>query len=392
MKDQTNRIRILILTSIAVQVLTSVSALFIFKFRYPINEKLVLISNIDFFLSVITIYPLLIRNQFFLSRLASSMLSHGRLNRVLNKFLPILVIICIFTIYKASQSLNLILQGYGRADLLRTFQVTDFSFFICAAIFKIIFPFALAFMPMSKVFYVSLIGTSSIAIIGASRAEILYVIFMYMTIIFISGKRINYLFLSFSLLGSLFLASLITQHLQLRAIDTNNYYGLPDVVNTFARYRVYTYYLAERAIDISQNLDKLIFPFLGYLSEKFMIDLNITSNPVDTKFLTDLVNLSTQNQQGYANVLYPWWAWFYGVFGLMGLIYKCIYQIIILKLLIRWKASMTFVYILCNFLFVTPTRHPFLFLGDWIILLFVLSIDILSRFSEFNISSQPSHH
>lgn len=389
MIKQQNKIKLLFIFAIAVQALTSLSALFIFKFRQPINEKLVLISNIDFLLSVLTIYPLLIKNLFFLSRLSNLMISQGRLKRILNKGFPILVVICLFTGYKAFQSLSLILQGYGRGDLIYTFQVTDLSFFVCSAVFKIVFPFSLVFMPMGKVFYVSLIGIISVSMIGASRSELLYVLFMYLTIILISNKKINYSFLVILPLGAIFLSSLITQHLQLRVIDTDNYFGLLDIVNTFSRYRVFAYYLAERAIDISQSLDKILFPFFGYLSEKIMIDLNIASNPVDTEFLTYLVNLSTSEQQGYANVLYPWWGWFYGVYGLIGLIYKCVYQVIILKILIRVKASMTFVYVLCNILFLAPIKHPLLFLGDWIILLIVLSIDILSRFKQFDGFSKP---
>lgn len=377
-------IRVLIFISLSIQVITSLSGLFLFNLSEPVPLNNILLSNFDFLLTISTLFPILWQQEkFFLS--LTNTLDYGKIKNIVNKLFPLLVVICLYLIYKSSFSAFLIIQGNTREELLFSHGVTNDVFFLFgSSFFKLIFPYSLVFMPKSRIFYISLIGIASIMIVAASRTEILYSIFLYLTIIFISSKRINYKKLILIFFVAVTTSTIVTKYLQARVIDDSQFFGLFDLVEVFSKYRVYSYYLADRAISISQNIDKLFYPFFGYFYERYMIAFDLTSNAIDTEFITEHINLSTTDTLAYANVLYPWWSWFYGTFGFAGIIFKIVYQILILKLFIRIKASLTIIYYLCLLLFINSVKHPFLTLSDNLIMLTCLTIDFFSYLKSRN--------
>ena len=151
-----------------------------------------------------------------------------------------------------------------------------------------------------------------------------------------------------------------TGFIQNRPISAG-FYALIDLTRSVFTYRAYGYYLGEIAIQNSFYMDKLIFPFGGYISEFFMKNITNVIVPIDSEFVGGLRHLGNNPKTGspyLANVVYPWWSWFVGTYGVLGLLVKALYIYILLYIILMKKMLFTLVILLSFILLGTAVSHP----------------------------------
>jgi hypothetical protein len=289
--------------------------------------------------------------------------SYGKdLIAVIEKLSGLLVILLIWTCYEAYISFSLIQEGYFRHQLLGEFNRAGFVYMFLSGLFKLLTPFVLFFPSSTRIRAIIIVGLISSLVITASRSELRYIfntyILMFVFLEFKSIKgKMRPLLTYFSIV--LLLAILVTIFLQGRPIS-EGWQALVDLLAKAFQYRSYGYILADIAMEAGQAKD-VFYPFFGYPADYLVGSLG-KSRIAGTEFVAGLVYLGNSPISGapmLANVVYPWWAWFVGVFGGFGLLLKLIYTFLMSIILLRLRAYSSLIYILSYVLLGTALSHPF---------------------------------
>jgi len=343
------------------------------NFFVPIKSETIIIGSFDYIISLIVLLIIFNINSKKIN------LMKWRLNRysiIYEKYFYIIIGLILYMSYKGLTSLFLVMNyGISREMLIGEYSMTGLDTAIIEPFILILFTlsFILDVNVKKKIFL--FFGLVMSMLIATSRSELLFVIFFLLTLSIFLIKK-TYI-LKFILMTVLFMitAIYITASIQHRPIS-NGFDSLLAIWENFFRYKAYSYYLAERAIRVSDTLEKMLYPMFGYISEKPLAYLHPTT-AIDTKFVTEYMYLGITQSKApmLANVLYPWWSWFYGVFGIFGIFIKNIFLFLLLSYAIKYKYYLTFIYFIYIILFVSTVNHPLLTIEGVFMLFTVLLFD-----------------
>ncbi|WP_351009479.1 hypothetical protein [Shewanella sp. S1-58-MNA-CIBAN-0166] len=351
------------LTIVSVAILYHVLSIYystVGGFTVEIPEFVIINSTLDLFVSILVVFFIKIRfPSFFMN--ANSHFQNDYVS-FFNKYRIVFLLVLIYTGYLASQSFQLILLGIPRHELLQEYGTGGISYMLISGFFKMLFPFVFFFNSNLYLKLIATIGLLFTIVLTASRSELMYVIGFYLILLIFSKSYKKVFWLLFLTILMIFIAILSTVFLQNRPI-TDGFGAFSDMLRTVFQYRAYSYYLAEYSIDASVGGEKVLFPFFGYIAEYFSRLLSPLSNPIDSDFVSYLHVLGHSEVTGrpfLANVLYPWWSWFYGAFGSFGIILKGLYCFILLAICVSGRFLFTFVIVLSFIIFGTAGAHPLL--------------------------------
>lgn len=347
-------------------------------FQNVISFDIVLLSYLDYFLTILVLFVFLLinRNKFdYLNHLLAF-----RYKKTIEKLFIVFVLLCIYTIYNTYNNLFLVIvNGYNREGLLATVQ-SGYLDMLLPILFNVLFIISIIYKYPLRIKIVLFIGVVAIMLLFLSRSNILFLLLFSTMFLITKQININYKFiLKFSviIIVLMFGASYITI-LQGRGDSVLDVIG--SITETLFRYKAYSFYLAEYAIEVSIGIEKSLFPFFGWFSEKILSFFTLVSNPIGIYGSEFVYEFHFLGDSYRANVLYPWWAWFYGYFGLLGLILKVIYIYLILTFLLRYNFVLTFLFFLYLVLFSIEIRHPFLNASNFYSIFSLILFDVISKF------------
>lgn len=332
-------------------------------FFVPISDNILVYSTIDIFLSFFVTF--LVLNKYPYIKQKTSWILSSQYVVVFEKNKITLIAVILFAAYLAYLSLQLILLGHFRHELLREYGTGGVGYMAISGFFKLLVPLVFYFGSTKSLKLISILGLLLSILITASRSELSYVInFLLIFLMFTNKKQIKekiFKVFSFSLF-LIFFAILATTFIQNRSISSgfNAFY---DIFNNMVQYRTYGYYLADISLKAGEGVDKILFPFFGYISEYFIRFFWQTDLPIDSEFVGQLHYIGESYLTGrpfLANVLYPWWSWFVGYFGIIGLLVKALYVYFLLSFCLSRKLMFTLVLLLSYVLLGTSSAHPLL--------------------------------
>ncbi|WP_372997156.1 hypothetical protein [Marinobacter sp.] len=324
-------------------------------------------------LSLVDLFGSLIIAIFFLNykRLAVSSGLFERFQFIFSRplFSCLIILSCLVLVFEGWKSVELIQQGFDRDDLKEFGRVS--------ALFLVLGSLACFFLAGalwldSKMKYALLFGVLGAMLITASRSEILLVAYFVYILLFFSGP-INYKKYILYIIAVLFAGSFFTILVQGRGG------GVIIALEKFFQYRTTSLFLAEYSISEAAKSPDIIFPFLGRYYDQ-MANLFGSRSTISSSFHIDYVYMGYNEKYGYhmwANVVYPWWSWFYGYFGLSGFLFKFSFISFLLWFFVNLRFYFTFVFFMVSLVWISQTVHPLLSSKHAYLFLFLFIIDLI---------------
>ena len=330
------------------------------SFKTSIPESFLIYTTVDYFLSVVVVFIIWYKFSHWFNFEYESIRSN--LNKIAGKYVLILYLFLLIAIYESYISFQLIMDGIPRHELLREYGRANFSYMLVSGIFKVLFPVFIFFKVRSHFVFLSLLGLLFSLVITASRSELSYAV-NFLLILCIFKVPLNHI-VRMGVLGFLliFLAIYSTVFLQSRPIS-DGVTAFYDMYQNLFTYKAYSYHLSHFSITISQGFETVLFPFFGYPSEILIRLFTDKHYSVDSNFISDLRYIGSNPITGrpyLANVVYPWWSWFYGSFGYFGLLLKMIYIYILLFYFAKNRMMFSTINMLSTVLLGASGAHPFM--------------------------------
>ena len=294
------------------------------------------------------------------------------------RFLLILNTIFIFlTLLYAPEFLKLIIQGVTRQAIYDQVDSMPFLLTMADKYFLVASIFVLFTNAPGKVKIYTIFGFLLTTIVMTSRSNLMFFLLLYIIISLIKFRVKDLKRLSVVAAFIVGLSVLFGIYVQNR-LSSAIFLGPLKPVEDLFLYQSYSLYLAMISSSFAQEHDKFVYPFLGYASEYFY-RLFGGVNFVGSDFVMNFHVFRSDIRTHSANVLYPWWSWFYGVFGLSGILLKAIYvwSLLCFSLLIR--SFPLFVLMLYWTLFTGFTKHPLITLDAFMMLFFTIIIGLYCK-------------
>lgn len=305
----------------------------------------------------------------------------GDYKKIINKGLIIILVFALIYLYRSSSVLYLVLvESVNREYLVFEYGGIDRFIYIANPIFFSLFPVSVILNYSKKIIILLLIGAISAVIFQLSRSSLLQMLLFSIILISLEGFNTKKIILfGITTVVTVLAAIYITVEFQGRA--SNFLGGLNRMIYNLFRYRAWSFFLSERVISIS-SFEKVLYPFFGFFSER-LLSINFDlSNPVSvlgSHFVGGFYNFADGVS---ANVLYPWWAWFYGAFGAFGVLIQSIYIFVLGNIIFKFRLSLLSIYYIYIILFMAPIRHPILTNDNLYFILIVLFIDLIVKYGS----------
>lgn len=346
-----------------------------FSFDHEVSSEILIISSLDLSLSCLCFLIVCLLSRRFIAE-SQSIIEFIYLD-FFDRYKWLLFFIVMLAGYEALSSMRLILSGISRQELFSEYDRAGLLYIFLSAFFKALFPFAIFFKSSYFVKIMSLFGLLFTLIITASRSELLYVIYIFFVLLLFKSnlKRYVKIFILSSVIIAL--AVMVTSFLQGRPIS-DGLRAFYDISRNVFLYKSYSFFLAEFSIDMAKESNNFLFPFFGYPSEYIYRNLINPVHSIDSNFIGELHYLGVDSDTGrpyLANVLYPWWSWFYGYFGIVGLLLKFIYCFCILRIFSLYKMYFSFVMLSLFLLWGGTGAHPLLTLTHTVVVFVCIFLD-----------------
>ena len=355
----------------------SIYFLYLLPFTYTVDTDLIMLSVVDYLLSITTVYIFFMVNKYRIFDI-DQCLKVRYLNFIKNNFLFFLILV-LYSLYATYKNLMLVvLSGYNREGLLNEVSA-GYLDMLLPNLFSCMFVVSVIYKYPFRIKLLFLTGVISVMLFYLSRSNLLFLIFFPIVFLFVFQYKLNYKkIMKFLLIGFsiVIFASYITI-LQGRAENIQEV--IFKIAETMFRYKAYSFYLAEYAIEVSSGIEKSLFPFLGWFSEKLIALGWKVDNPISIYGSNFVFKFHFLGNGYRANVLYPWWSWFYGYYGVLGLLLKAVYTYAILYVTLRFKLSLTFLFFLYTVLFNIVVKHPFINAAAFYAFAVLIILDILTK-------------
>lgn len=327
-------------------------------FNQELRFETVLASNLDFLFNVLLIIYIFIFTTSYVEKI--NYFFQVIFPNILQKYNYLLYFMFVILLYIVSIRIYLIIDGISREELIFENSASRIMW-ILSPLVTLLTGIAFAYQYNKKTLMILFFCLLLVSIYSLSRSQFLFASFVFLIIYSMKGITLKSLFkLTWLILCIILLMSIMTIF-QGRADTLLS--SVDGLFTALFKYRSFSFYLAEHAIDkIEGDFEQLFFPFFGFFIERFLSLFSLISNPIsvqESSFVFDFIPLGT-NSNFDANVLYPWWSWFYGAFGLIGVLVKFIFCFFIFRLLQSVKLNFCFIYFLYIMCFYGSIRHPLL--------------------------------
>ena len=355
----------------------SIVFLYLLPFSNPVATDLIMLSVVDYLLTIATVVIFYIVNKYRIIDIDQSF--RVRYLTFIEKNILFFLLLLLYSLYATYKNLTMVIfSGYNREGLLNEVSA-GYLDMLLPNLFSCLFVVAVIYKYPFRIKLLLFTGVTSVMLFYLSRSNLLFLIYFPIVFLFILPYKLNYKkilkFVLFTFLIVMF-ASYITI---LQGRGESIQAVIFKIAETLFRYKAYSFYLAEYAIEVSSGIEKSLFPFLGWFSEKLISLGWKVDSPISiygSEFVFEFHFLGN----GYrANVLYPWWSWFYGYYGVLGLLLKAIYIYSILSVTLRFKLFLTFVFLLYTILFNIVVKHPFINAAAFYAFAVLIILDLLIK-------------
>lgn len=349
-------------------------------FSKAISEEIIIYSSFDMLISFFVVW-FVFKRFTWLKYNAEEIVTETYIKAFEENRLYLYILLA-FTAFLASQSFLLIMQGVARHDLMRQYETGGMDYMVVSSFFKILVPMVFFFRSSLNLKLIAISGLILSIVITASRSELAYVIkFCMILLLFTNQKTILPKIWKISIIcaSMVFFAILSTSVLQNRPIS-EGFSAVYDIFVNVITYRAYGYYLSEYSLAAANHIDKVFFGFFGYSSEFIIRQFTTPEVPVDSLFVSQLHYLGTSEITGrpfLANVIYPWWSWFVGLYGPLGLLLKALFIGFTLYILLTVRFIFTVVLFLSFVLLGTMSAHPLLTVTHTFNFVITIIIDLM---------------
>ncbi|MEZ8962407.1 hypothetical protein AB6D91_07905 [Vibrio cyclitrophicus] len=298
---------------------------------------------------------------------------------IIRKIFPLITLVVGISLYTAFLFLKDYLSSQNLIELIESSRQNSYFTLLTRRIIEFFFAISLIYKLGWKSTILLSLGIISLTISSLSRSELLITCWFVLILLAFSNKLNFKIIVKYSFFFTILLvASAAITYYQGRSATL--YSGVENVLDSLLRYRIYAVYLSELAITTSGDVDKWAFPFFGFLSERLISIFSDIPKPISTSGSSFVGDFITIHNGDSVNALYPWWAWFVGVFGILGLIVKNVFSFFTLYLLVRLKLTGTFFYSVFLIVYYQFQRHPILNTSDFYGLVSFLILDIVIIF------------
>ncbi len=348
---------------------------FILNFKYRLPDHIIIASVFDWLLTTLVFFFIL---KIYKSRI-QKLNDHLQLNLrcFINRNRSLFSLITLITFLYFYSRLNLIMSGVTREQLVFEEETSRFMMFAS--------PFFVVFSAISIVYNYKFIikvacvlGVFFTSSYNLSRSEFANLIFLIIICLSLKGISFKGLIKLCILAVSIIIIVGILTIYQGRADTIDR--AINGVMISFFKYKAFSFYLAEYSIEkISNDFEHIFYPFFGFFIERTLILIEPISNPIsvyNADFISELRRLGPSNEYD-GNVLYPWWSWFYGLYGIIGIFLKAIFSFILISTLLRTKLYLLTLYTIYAVLFLAYFRHPALNAASVYAIILFLFIDII---------------
>lgn len=283
----------------------------------------------------------------------------------------------IIAVFSSLSVIKLIAAGESRQNIYDTMMGMPFLLQLADKYFLVLVSFILftnvSFKLKAYTFFCFFVVTA----IMTSRANIMFFAMVVYIVICLDFHRKDIVRLAYLVLSVVCLAILIGVVFQKR-LGGSVFLGPFKPIEDLFLYQGYSLYLAQVSVEHSNLGSKYFFPFFGYFSEYFYRIFG-GNHAVDSEFIMRFHVFNSDIRTHSANVVYPWWSWFYGAYGLLGLILKPIFSFLVLWFSLRKRFFPVFILILYWVLFTGPVKHPLITLDAYVMLFFAFFIAFFPR-------------
>ncbi|WP_198594351.1 hypothetical protein, partial [Vibrio lentus] len=293
----------------------------------------------------------------------------------------VLYILIFIGFFEAYKSFSLIMAGVPRELLLTEYGRGGLFYMVMSGIFKILCPATIFFSCGKKNIAIAFVGVVLSITIVASRSELSFSIY-FLLVLFIHGMtKQDIIKTSKFICLFVFMAIVSTIFLQNRPMS-DSLDAVYDIASVFFTYKAYSFHLAKFAIEASSHFENVFFSFFGFPFDSVLRKTFGKSIPIDSDFISNVrylgVNPSTSRPY-LANIMYPWWSWFYGSLGFLGLIIKALYTYVILVTSDRLRMPLTTSYVMFYILFGTTVSHPIMTITHFSSFILVVLLDFAMK-------------
>lgn len=337
-------------------------------YYYDVTLETKVYTIIDVVLSTIIIYSFTKFNFYIDSlkrdmQLLFNMLSSSYTYKIMLFF--VLVVLSL----KFKDSLSLILSGATRDDM-HAENVVDYFTILTGEFFKIMF--VACFVFYGKNYKLLLLGLFLCMGISASRNELLFVIFSYLSLLcFFPNYSFRKLIISILFISLLmFIFTLVLQN------RGGKGFFLFFMLEKLLAYKSASLHLAPLLVDYIKATESVLVPFFGRLPEFILSKFFVIEHKITAGFLIDYVELGYSKAYGYTlrgNVVYPMWAYWVGVFGPIGVFLKFCYLSFVMYFLMRLRLYFVFIFTMSS-VYINFTNTHILISSKGIFALFLLFI------------------
>ncbi|MCH5051762.1 hypothetical protein [Pectobacterium aquaticum] len=331
---------------------------FYLDFNKTLPFDIIIASILDWLLTMLVVFIVLSINKNSITNFNSNMFTKVRV--VFERYSYLIYALLFVTFFFVLQRIDLILLGVTREELVFDEDSNRFIMFL-SSFFVFTCGVALSYQFKLIMKVMLIIGVLLVCTYNLSRSEIqtlLFVVIICQVFIGISLRK-----LLFFLLFSICIVSVVCLITIYQGRADSMPTAFNDLYNSFFKYKAFSFYLSEFAINkIEGDFEQILYPFFGFFIERFLSAIEHVSNPISVQgsdFISTFRNLGLTSAFD-ANVLYPWWSWFYGVYGIIGIFIKSIYCFFILYGLSKSRFYFLYLYALYVFLIANFYRHPLL--------------------------------
>lgn len=351
--------------------------MYLYGINKILSKDIVLAATLDFIITLVAVGLFL----FFLKNKIKNIVEFWRgsysdkssylLIYLLNSFFFLILF------YYSPQFLVLIIQGVTRQALFDNFGGYPFLLSMADKYFLVTSVFILLSSAPKMLKNFTLLGFVVATTVMTSRSNLMFFLMFLIiyNLLFFKPSTMVKLFKLISFF--IFLAVFFGIFVQNRSGESAFLGPLKPVEDLFL-YQSYSMYLAQISSSFASEHGKYFYPFLGYFSDYFHRAFG-GEHMVDSNFVIDFHIFNSDVRAHSANVLYPWWSWFYGAYGYAGLIFKMVYMLFLLYSSIALRLFPLFLLFLYWILFSGYTKIPFLTLDAFILLLFVMLISLIPK-------------
>lgn len=352
------------------------------NYRFKVSDDVIFYSLLDFILSSIVIYItcILYRKKILLTLKIFEVYSLK-----LTRYGIFIFFGCIYGYFLVYRNFKLVIfQGFNREALVAL--DANNAEFLLSNIFFILVPVSILYKYSWKVRWLIITGALSFLIYQLARSPLLLILYITALLIILKEIKLNVKKLLIPATFLLLSLGIITQY-QGRADNITE--GILNVTDALFRYRSYSFFLSQFVIDLPYSIDKSLFPFFGWFSERLLTEFWEIQNPISTSG-SDFV-YRYRYVSGYRpNVLYPWWVFFYSNLGILGIFLKAIFSFILFRSIILLKSPLLLIYFLFIISYLQFVRHPIINSAGAYSLLSVIILDIILKIgNEKNRNYRP---